>query len=180
MYKAAQSITPLLRIPAIGIATIFFAGCAVLESDKPLVSFGKSKSTNNYTWGDFLKDTDNNGDATVQLDEFNGYLIRQRGQAASVTSSFSEMDLNANGSIDESEFNALSETGAVAVASNVQPWVDFQFGADRNDSGGVSLNEWINMSPRQANTPGPNLFSEYDLNGDGQVDSVEYRTVSKQ
>jgi len=177
MYRANQTFSPLLRFPAVGIATIFLAGCAVLESDKPLVNFGNSNSTN-YTWSDFLKDTDNNGDESVQLDEFNGYLIRQRGQAANVNSSFSEMDLDANGSIVESEFNALTETGVVAVAPNVQSWKDFQFGADKNDNGSISLNEWINMSPRQANTPRRDQFNEYDLNGDGQVNSVEYDTVS--
>jgi len=96
------------------------------------VKFGKSKSTN-YSWSDFLKDTDNNGDETVQLDEFNG-----------------------------------------------QPWIDFQFGADRNDNAGISLTEWVNMSPRQANTPGRDQFSQYDLNGDGQVTRNEYIAVSKQ
>lgn len=166
MYKSIQRISQLLHPSAVGITVLFLSGCATLGLER-----------SGYNWGDFLKDTDSNGSQSVELDEFDDYLTRQGGQSENVPDSFSDMDLDGNGSIDESEFVAR---GSITEVSQVQSWPSFSSLADRNDDGNVNYTEWVNAPRKQANAPKREEFNKYDINGDGEVTLDEYNIASKQ
>ena len=180
MSKAIRNISFLLRASAAGVAIISLIGCAKLNSDEPLINFNRSSQpSSSYTWDDFLKDTDNNGNETVELEEFNGYLIRQRGQAAEVADSFSDMDLDADGSIDELEFAERSPTQVATNDTKIESCDSFQIDGDRNDDASINLTEWLSMPRRNPNRPKRDQFDEFDLNGDGEVTGTEYGAVSR-
>ena len=166
MYKAIQDISLLLRSLAIGLTTIVLAGCATLDLG--------SKS---YNWTDFLKDTDSNSNKSVELNEFTDYLARQGGASEDVPDSFDDMDLDNNGSINESEFTTRR---SITAASKVQSWRSFQSEADRNDDGTINSIEWAAAPRQQANAPKREEFNRYDINGDGEVTVAEYEIIIKQ
>ncbi len=179
MSRTIQSRLQSTTFCAAAIIAAFVAGCSTPNLDGPI--FGKSKSSKpNYSWNDFLKDTDSNGNTIVETSEFNDYLTRQGGQSDDVPESFSEIDVNGNGSISEAEFNERASIQALLTSPDVHPWESFVVEADRNDDGDISGNEWAIAPREQPNVPKRNEFKKYDLNNDGQVSRDEYLKASKQ
>ena len=169
----------LIRFPALTFISLFLAGCISGNNDWQLFG-GKDSDANAYTWNDFLKDTDSNGSKTVEADEFTDYLARQGGTSENVTDTFSEMDVDTNGSIEESEFNTRPSEKRAAEAPTVLAWLSFLTHADRNDDGTLSEQEWSTVSRKLENAPKRDEFRRYDIDGDGQVTRTEYEIAGKQ
>ncbi len=172
MYKAIRINTPLVRSVALGCAAVSLMGCAALDS-----ALNGDKSE--YNWVAFLKDTDSNANNTVEPDEFTDYLTRQGGQSEDVPDSFSDMDQNGDEAIDEVEFTQRPSKKA-KEANKVQSWSSFLSAADRNVDGSINSTEWASASRKHPNAPKQDQFSQYDIDGDGQVTEREYKIASEQ
>lgn len=122
---------------------------------------------------DLFQRMDSNGDGTLAMDEIRAGLIKMDILLPpDFEAFFNDLDLDRNGTIDYMEFVAATMDKKLYLQKDVC-WRAFKI-FDRDNSGKISLAEFLRVLQDTQEFGLEKMISEFDLNDDGEIDFPEF------